>query len=61
MGQGMYNHLLEHEYALKEKFFEVKGMSIREYVNKDPASILWVDESLSAPFFKYKDRQDYYT
>ena len=60
MGKGVNALMLRHEPTFRQHFQEKLGFDLKQKLESEKPSLLNFDDSITAPFFGYKDRDDYY-
>ena len=52
--------MLKHEPTFRDHFKEQLGFDLKERIESTKPSLLNFDDTITAPFFGYEDREDYY-
>jgi predicted alpha/beta-fold hydrolase len=60
MGVSVKTIMLKHEPVFREHFKEKFGFDLKEKLESEKPSLLRFDDEITAPFFGYLDRADYY-
>ena len=60
MGQGVNALMLKHEPTFRQHFQEKLGFDLKQKLESEKPSLLTFDDAITAPFFGYSGRDDYY-